>query len=173
MKIVLVGYMGSGKTTIGSLLSERLNLPLIDLDQYISERQKMSITDIFKQKGAVYFRKLEREALSYLGQSADSFILSTGGGTPCFGDNMRQMLNFSNARVLYLKLSIPELVHRLEGAMDQRPLLQGLDKTVLPEFIGKHLFERAPFYEQAHLVVPALGRAAEEITEEIVALLKD
>ena len=129
MKLVLVGYMGSGKTTTGKILAERLGIPFIDLDHYISEKLGMSITDLFKNKGAVFFRKVEREALLHLGHSDDSFVLSTGGGTPCFGDNLENMKVFPNTIVVYLKLSIPELVTRLEGEMDQRPLLAGLDKA--------------------------------------------
>ena len=169
MKVVLVGYMGSGKTTTGKLLAESLAIPFIDLDHYISEMHEMSVTDLFKTKGAVFFRKAEREALIYLGNSEDSFVLSTGGGTPCFGDNMEKMKAFSNSIVVYLKLSIPELVNRLEDEMDQRLLIAGLDKAQLPEFLGKHLFERAPFYEQAHLVVPALGQAPNEISQKILS----
>ena len=172
MKLVLVGYMGSGKTTTGKILAERLEIPFIDLDHYISEKQGMSIPDLFKNKGAVFFRKVEREALLHLGHSDDSFVLSTGGGTPCFGDNLENMKFFPNTIVVYLKLSIPELVTRLEGEMDQRPLLAGLDKALLPEFLGKHLFERAPFYEQAHLIVTVLGQTPNEISQKIQSNLK-
>tara|TARA_B110000977_G_scaffold138810_1_gene176278 strand:+ start:471 stop:995 length:525 start_codon:yes stop_codon:yes gene_type:complete len=172
MKVVLVGYMGSGKTTTGLILAERLGIPFLDLDHFISEKQGMSIPDLFKNKGEVFFRKAEREALFHIGHSEDSFVLSTGGGTPCFGDNMENMKAFPNTLVVYLKLSIPELVTRLEGEMDQRPLLVGLDKALLPEFLGKHLFERAPHYEQAHLVVPALGQSPNEISQKIQSNLK-
>ena len=98
--------------------------------------------------------------------------MSTGGGTPCFGDNLENMKFFPNTIVVYLKLSIPELVTRLEGEMDQRPLLAGLDKALLPEFLGKHLFERAPFYEQAHLIVTVLGQTPNEISQKIQSNLK-
>ena len=88
MKIVLIGYMASGKSTIGKILAKELNLSFIDLDHYISDREQMSIPEIFNQKGEIYFRKIETKCLLEVLEKEQEFILSLGGGTPCYGNNM-------------------------------------------------------------------------------------
>jgi shikimate kinase len=171
MKIILLGYMGSGKSTIGRLLSERLATSFIDLDAEIEERVNLSVSQYFERFGELRFRKLEREVLlDVLGRSG-SMVIATGGGTPCYGDALEQMKSHSDAVTIYLKASIATLTDRLIHQKDSRPLIQQLTSAELPEFIGKHLFERSYFYLQADHVVPIDAKDQQTISEDILRLL--
>ncbi len=170
MKIVLVGYMGSGKTTVGEILAKKLNATFIDLDKNIEENTGKSIPEIFSEKGEIFFRKKENECLLDVLNTPNNFILSTGGGTPCYGNNMNQILE-ATKNVFYLKVSIPELVQRLSNEKDSRPLVKSISDEELPDFIGKHLFERSFYYMQAHHVIESKNRNASEMVDEIEALL--
>ena len=169
MKIVLVGYMGSGKSTIGRLLANKLAISFIDLDDYLEVEYGMSIKGIFDKKGIIFFRKAECSALKALAQSTDSYVLATGGGTPCYGDNMKVITASSDA-VVYLKMNIPELIVRLLPERSQRPLISHLKEGEMAEFLGKHLFERAPYYNQASLVLSVQNQSPEEV---IIQIQKD
>ncbi len=171
MKIVLVGYMGSGKSTVGELLAKDLNLSFLDLDTYMEEGMQTSIPAIFKEKGEIYFRKMEHLNLKEVLKEKENFILSTGGGTPCYSGNMETILDGTN-HVFYLKLSIMALVQRLTPEMKGRPLIQNLSQEELPEFIGKHLFERSPFYSMANHTINCDGKDPSDIVEEIKGFLK-
>lgn len=170
VKIVLVGYMGSGKTTIGKLLAKLLKINFLDLDDVIEKEEGMSITDLFKNKGEIFFRKKENEYLNQVLQTESAFILSTGGGTPCYGTNMAAIIN-ATENVFYIKVSIPELVRRLSSEKDARPMISNFTEEELPEFIGKHLFERSFYYNMAKNKVSADGKSPEKIIQEIEALL--
>jgi shikimate kinase len=171
MKIILLGYMGSGKSTIGNLLTKELNLPLVDLDHTIEKEIGMTISDFFEVSGELKFRRLENEVLNSVLAANDQMILSTGGGTPCYGNNLQLMKSALNAKVFYLKSSIKTLTERLLSEKDTRPLIQSIDDADLPEFIGKHLFERSNFYLQAHHVVNIDQKSVETIVKEIVESL--
>ncbi|WP_371735436.1 shikimate kinase [Zobellia sp. B3R18] len=170
MKIVLLGYMGSGKSTIGKLLSQERGLEFIDLDNYIEEAEQISVPDIFKTKGELYFRKREYAYLNEVLAQKDNFVLSLGGGTPCYGNNMQAVLD-ATKNAIYLKVSIAELVNRLLKEKDQRPLIMNIPEDELPEFIGKHLFERSYFYNQTDKVISSDGKNPDEIVAEMGALL--
>ncbi len=170
MKIVLVGYMGSGKTTVGKILSKELGINFLDLDDYIESSLGMTIPDVFKQKGELFFRKKEYEYLKEVLTKKNNFILSTGGGTPCYGDNMNTIIE-NTADVFYLKVSIPGLIERLSKEKEHRPLIKDLSNEAFPEFIGKHLFERSPFYSQAKHIVVGDNKTPDQITKEIKELL--
>jgi len=170
MKIVLLGYMASGKSTIGREISKKLDMKFIDLDDYISKREKRSISEIFKVEGEIYFRRIESLYLGEILNSKDSFILSLGGGTPCYSNNMELILN-SDASSIYIKASIKTLVSRLIAEKNKRPLVADLDDDKLIEFVAKHLFERRFFYEQASITMNTEDKSAEEITTEIGILL--
>tara|TARA_B110000259_G_scaffold51392_1_gene60517 strand:+ start:63 stop:578 length:516 start_codon:yes stop_codon:yes gene_type:complete len=170
MKIVLLGYMASGKSTIGREISKKLDMKFIDLDDYISKREKRSISEIFKVEGEIYFRRIESFYLSEILNSKDSFILSLGGGTPCYSNNMKLILN-SEASSIYIKASIITLVARLTSEKNKRPLVAELENDKLTEFVAKHLFERRFFYEQASITVITEDKSIEEITTEIRILL--
>jgi len=167
LKIVLLGYMGSGKTTIGRIVANHLNVKFLDLDEYIEQRENLPVAKIFKEKGEVYFRKKEHYYLNEIFSGQNSFLLSLGGGTPCFGTNM-ELINERTLNSFYIQTSIEELVKRLKKGKAHRPMIAHLDDDELQEFIGKHLFERSFFYNQAHQLVKSEQRTPTEIAEIIV-----
>ncbi|MGY5356027.1 shikimate kinase [Wenyingzhuangia sp. IMCC45467] len=169
MKLVLLGYMGCGKSAISNALSKSLNLKRIDLDDYIEARENKSIANIFADKGEIYFRKLETSCLQELLDNKEEFILSLGGGTPCFGNNM-EIINQKSTSV-YLSANIPTLVERLLPEKTKRPLIARISDDELAEFIGKHLFERRHFYLQAKIAVSVDHKAVQVIADEIVKSL--
>lgn len=166
MKIVLVGYMGSGKTTIGKILAKDLNLSFIDLDDYIEQSESMTISQLFQSKGEIYFRKKEYLYLKEILAEQNNFVLSTGGGTPCYGDNMNAIIDETENN-FYLKVSLPGLVERLSIEKSERPLIKDTPNEDLPEFIGKHLFERSFYYLKANHVVNCDAKIPAIIVEEI------
>ena len=171
MKIILLGYMGSGKSTIGKALANELNLSFIDLDHTMEKQMGMTISDFFEVSGELKFRRLENEVLNNVLAENDQMILSTGGGTPCYGNNLQLMKSAPNAKVFYLKASIKTLTERLLSEKDTRPLIQSIGDEDLPEFIGKHLFERSNFYLQADHVLDIDQKSVETIVKEMVELL--
>ena len=169
--IFLLGYMGCGKSTLGKKLSQQLDLPFFDLDKFIEEQEGCSVADLFSAKGEIYFRKVERKALDHFIENDRPFIVALGGGTPCYFNNMESLLSSAH-KTLYFKANIPTLSSRLEVGKETRPMISHL-KTMdqLNEFIGKHLFERAPFYQQAEIIVTVDGKSVEEIVQEAVKVL--
>jgi shikimate kinase len=165
-KIVLLGYMGSGKSTIGQLLSEVTGLPHLDLDQIIESNTNLSIETLFREKGEIYFRKLEHQIFQELMGNPDSMILSLGGGTPCYANN-HMMLNGLHTVSIYLKASIDTLCQRLILDKKKRPLLAEQGETELKEFIAKHLFDRSFYYHQARHTVIVDVKSPESIVREI------
>ncbi len=170
MKIALIGYMGAGKSSVAQILSKKMKLDFIDLDYEIEKYTGYTITETIFNKGELYFRKLEREILKQV-LTKDNFVVSTGGGTPCYYDNM-DLLN-ANSASIYINVSIPTLYGRLEADKDARPLIAHLEGDALKEFIAKHLFERRDFYEKAIFTVKADGKSAEELSEEIRILVDE
>ncbi|MGJ8745792.1 shikimate kinase [Polaribacter sp.] len=166
MKIVLIGYMASGKSTIGKQLAKKLYLPFIDLDAYIVEKEKMEISTIFKEKGEIYFRLIEHKYLKEIVASETKFVLSLGGGTPCYADNMK-FLNETDVISIYLKASIGLIVERLKKEKSKRPLVANLNDEEMAEFIAKHLFERSYFYAQATHSIAIDTKKINEIVAEI------
>jgi shikimate kinase len=158
-KIILVGFMGSGKTTIGKKLAKALGVPFIDADQEIEKWTEMTIGEIFSVHGESYFRGLERTFITTLPD--EDFVLSTGGGMPCVADHM-QLLN-EIGTTLYLKRSPKELVHRLRNAKSKRPLIEGLEESELLEYVEAKLAEREEYYRQAHFVLDREEQNAETI----------
>lgn len=169
-KIVLIGYMGSGKSKIGQLLAEKLDFPFYDLDFLIENELEKSIGEIFSEEGEVFFRKKEHEVFKKVIESNESYVLSTGGGTPCYANNHLFLAN-EDVVSIYLKASIPVLVSRLKNEIDKRPLLQSLKDEEIFEFIAKHLFDRSYFYNQCKYSVLTDDKSPEQIVEEINALL--
>ncbi len=170
MKVVLVGYMASGKSSIGRLLAEQLGIQFIDLDDYIEEQNQMSISDIFSQRGEIYFRKLEHQMLGQVLDENESVLLSTGGGTPCYSNNMDAIVKKSD-HAIYLQLSVSVLAERISKEKDTRPLVSNMSNDELPEFIGKHLFERRQYYSQARHSINCDNKSLEEVVAEIKELL--
>ncbi|MEC3875375.1 shikimate kinase [Chryseobacterium salviniae] len=169
MIISLVGYMGSGKTHISKILSKKLNFSLIDLDKEISKRNKLTIPEIFAKKGEIYFRKLEREALEEILATEENLVLSLGGGTPAYYNNM-EIINI-NSKSVFLRASVGTLTERLSKQKEKRPLIANIPDEDLPEFIAKHLFERNAFYSKAQFHVATDSRPPEDIVAEIIEKL--
>lgn len=151
-RIFLIGYMGAGKTTVGKDLSGRMGLSFIDLDCYIEGRFHKTVRQLFAERGEESFRDIERRMLHEVAMFED-VLISTGGGTPCFYDNM-DFMNRAGTTV-YLKVSVGELAKRLEVGKHTRPVLQGRTGEELRRFIGESLQKREPFYEQASVVFEA------------------
>lgn len=146
IRIFLTGYMGAGKTTLGKALAHDLNIPFIDLDWYIEERYHQSISQLFKERGEDGFRQLERDMLHEAGEF-ENVIISTGGGTPCFFDNMEYMNR--QGQTVFLDVSTDVLFRRLRVATQQRPILRGKTDDELRLFIREALDKRMPSYSQA------------------------
>jgi shikimate kinase len=169
MNIILIGYMGSGKTSVGKKLSDILDCKFIDLDHFIELKEKMSISEVFNNKGEIYFRKMENFYLLNLLNVNDNRVLALGGGTPCYANNMNAIKNASNTKSIYLKASINSLVQRLEPELNKRPLITHLkSKDELSEFIGKHLFERSYYYSQSDFLITTDNKSIDEIIEDII-----
>ncbi len=170
MRIVLMGYMASGKSSVGRLLARDLQMEFVDLDDYIEGEQQKSVKSIFSEHGEIFFRKLEHKMLSQVLDGKENLVLSTGGGTPCYSGNMDTILEKSDHSI-YLQLSIPALVERLKKEKDQRPLVRNIKDEDLPEFVGKHLFERRAYYARAKHIVECDGKNLEEVVAEIKKML--
>lgn len=144
--VFLIGYMGSGKTTLGRGVEARAHIAFIDLDQYIEERYDKSIKDIFKERGEDGFRLIERDCIRELSLKKD-ILVACGGGTPCFFDNM-EIMNRRGTTV-WLDASVDILHARLKEGRSQRPLIADFDDDELRGFIVKSLEKRNPFYSRA------------------------
>ncbi len=171
MKIVLLGYMGSGKSTIARLLSSDLKIKSFDLDQIIEEDSKMSVKQIFAEKGEVYFRKLDHNILLDFINKNDNYILSLGGGTPCYYNNMEMINAQVGIKTIYLNVSLNALFERLIHEKSQRPLIASLANEELKEFLAKHLFERNTYYNQALLKININNQTPNQIVDEILSIL--
>lgn len=150
MNIYLIGFMGSGKSHTGQQLADALGIPFVDLDDRIETLAGCSIAQLFEEKGEGYFRELEAQALRTTPADAPA-VISCGGGTPCFHQNMDWIK--TNGRSIYLKASVPLLVKRLKKGQEQRPLIRGLNEPELTAFIVERLTQREFFYSQAEMVL--------------------
>lgn len=169
MRIFLIGYMGAGKTTVGRQLSKRLDLPFYDLDQVIEESEGQRVADIFERNGEAGFRGVERNTLQRMIDTHPRMVLSTGGGTPCFYDNLKVMKE--QGTTVYLKMDVGSLAHRLMHSKSERPLIKDLGEDDLRDFIKRHLEERREIYEDADIVFEALGMGAAKL-DKLVGVLK-
>lgn len=163
--VFLIGFMGSGKTTFGKRLAAKLKLSFIDLDEAICENQKIeSIKALVDAKGIDFFRKVESEVLKKL--NVDAAVISTGGGTPCYFDNLPWMK--SKGIVVFLNLDEGVIVSRLKTTdLNERPLLKGLDEEGLKLFVNEKLAERMPFYSQADITFNPVVQKIEELLEQL------
>ncbi|MDR1623787.1 MAG: shikimate kinase [Tannerellaceae bacterium] len=151
-RIYLIGYMGAGKTTVGKELARQMNLSFIDLDHYIEARYHKTVRRLFEEKGEAVFRDIECKLLREAGMIED-VVISTGGGTPCFFDNMSYMNQ--TGTTVYLKTSSAELAKRLELVKHTRPVLKGLFGENLKQFITDNLEKRDLWYKQALVIFDA------------------
>ena len=167
-KIVLVGFMGSGKSLIGSALAQKLNIPFLDLDHAIEEKEGKSVQTIFAEFGEPYFRALETKYLTECLALPYQIILSTGGGTPCFSNNIQLIQQASQS--IFLNVSPEMLFKRLILEKEKRPLIRDLQDDKLLEFIENKLHERLPYYQKSTI---ELEIADEEDVEKILRRILD
>ena len=161
--------MASGKTSIGKKLAKKLDYNFLDLDDYIEEKEKLSVSDVFKEKGEIYFRKQEALYLNQLLKSENNTVLSVGGGTPCYSGNMALILASEQVKSIYLKASLSTLANKLLRKKAKRPLIAHVETIEeMTEFVGKHLFERVQFYNQAEIKVSIDGITKDDVVEDIV-----
>jgi shikimate kinase len=160
MRIILIGFMSSGKSTIGKRLAHKMNMDFIDIDEAIESKYRMSISNFFELFGENKFRELERIILLESFEH-DNTIISTGGGTPCFFDNM-QLINKHGISV-YLKLHPNSIISRLLHTKKQRPLLKNMAADELAEYVKAQIIERAYYYQQAQFTYEVENKKPNEI----------
>ena len=148
--IILIGYMCVGKTTVGRALAKELGCQFYDLDWYIEERFRKKVPVIFSEQGEEKFRDLERRMLHEVAEF-ENVVVSCGGGTPCFFDNMEYMNQ--TATTVYMNASVDTILEHLRISKGVRPLLTGKSEEELRTFVTEQLATREPFYAQAHYTV--------------------
>lgn len=166
MRIFLIGYMGCGKTHWGKELAQALNLNFVDLDALIEEQQGMSISQIFDELGEVEFREREHSALVSL-QDRENVVIATGGGAPCYNNNMEWMNQ--NGRTIFLNLEIEELADRIQKSQDDRPLVRNKSREELLTYIERHLQLRLPFYLQAQHILTGEQQTVQGLLDAVNA----
>lgn len=161
--------MGSGKSVVAKALSEKTGYTSIDMDDQIALIEQQSISEIFNSKGELYFRKRENQVLQDVLEEPGSLIVSLGGGTPCYGNNMDMIKNSPDSRMIYLKASVEFLTDRLFLEKEHRPVISHLTrKEDLEDFIRKHLFERGFYYLQSDQIINVEGKEIQSIVEDIL-----
>lgn len=169
MIFILVGYMGAGKTSYAKQLSEILNMKYLDTDRLVEKMEGMTIPEIFKAKGEKYFRDAETKIIENL-RDEDNAIVATGGGLPCFNDNMK-LLN-EIGLTIYLQVNVESVVSRLEKSHQKRPLVEGKSHDELIDFVRKNLGEREKYYKLAKITYDANERQASGLLAAINLLKK-
>ena len=169
-KIILLGYMGCGKSTIAQKLSKATNIPYLDLDKCIEIKTDLTINEIFELHGEIYFRKLEHETFLELLQSSEDTIIGLGGGTPCYANN-HELLKGEGVISIYLKASIDTLYNRLIHNKSKRPLIANMEEEEMREFIAKHLFDRSFYYNHALYKVVVDDKTVEKTVSDILEIL--
>jgi len=169
MRIYLLGFMASGKTSLGKRLASQLKLNFLDLDSFIEQNEKQTIAEIFSQKGETTFREIEQITLKQT-LNFENIIISTGGGTPCFFDN----INFINANGLsiYLKISAKMLASRLKQSRTKRPLISNKTDTELDLFVEQILATRELFYAKAHFTLELTNLKKQEMVTQLISTIK-
>lgn len=162
--VFLTGYMASGKTTIGKKLARLLNYEFIDTDELIESMAGKSVQQIFESEGEDSFRQLEHSVIVSLTHRINT-VISTGGGTPCYFDNMQRM-NKSGITV-YIRMAPQSIIKRLKSAKEPRPLIKRIPESELPDFINRHLQQRSEFYEMARLQTKGESIDIEELARSI------
>ena len=170
MRIYLIGFMGSGKSTAGKKLANKLKLDFFDLDALIEQHTGISISEYFSKYGEKAFRKLEREML-FKSFRLNNVLISTGGGTPCFFDNIDKINK--NGISVYLQADIPLIMSRLKGEKNQRPLIKDKNDEELRNYLTELLQNREKFYRKAQITVDAKNLNINKLTETIKSFAKE
>ncbi|MEN8118020.1 MAG: shikimate kinase [Bacteroidota bacterium] len=165
MRIYLIGYMGCGKSTLGRSLAKYLDLQFIDMDHYIEERNYKTVPQIFAEEGEAEFRKKERQALEELSEFTD-IVIATGGGAPCFFENI-DLMNKTGITI-YLNIHPKILAERLMSSKTERPLIKGKSKEELIDFIDETLTKRNEYYTQARIKITEPDIDLDEISKMIL-----
>jgi shikimate kinase len=169
MKIYLIGFMASGKTTVGLELAKKLNYEFIDLDVYIEQKHNKTIKQIFEQKGEDHFRTLENEALREVSSIDGNILIASGGGTSCFYNSIDYMNK--TGLTIYIKVDVGELVSRLIESKTDRPLLWGKTPQELNNYILRVLNEREKYYEKAKITIESLNTSIDQLAQTINAAI--
>ena len=151
MRLFLIGFMGSGKTHWGKQLAKQMKIPFFDLDEQITEREQKSISEIFSEKGEEAFRVKEKEVLEQLIDQNSSMVISCGGGTPCFFNNIERMKKYGI--VVWLNTHVEIILERLNKEKAIRPLLNNIAEDDMRSYISRKLNERRMYYEQADVII--------------------
>ena len=165
MKIFLIGFMGSGKTHWGKLLSQKLNLPFFDLDEQIVANEEKPINEIFEEFGEEYFRLLEKDVLHIITESKESFVMACGGGTPCYFKNIDYMKK--SGTPVWINTSVDVMYERLLKDAAHRPLVKELSEDQLKDYIIKKFSDRKIYYQQAELIIDEETISLENFVEKI------
>jgi shikimate kinase len=165
MKIFLIGFMGSGKTHWGRLLSQKLSIPFFDLDEQVVEQAGQSIDKIFTLKGEEHFRMQEKDVLHIITESHQSFVMACGGGTPCYFNNIEYM--HQAGTTVWINTPLEILFRRLVNEKDKRPLIRELSDEQLKSFISKKFADRKIYYEQADIKMEEEPVLIEKLVEKI------
>jgi shikimate kinase len=164
--IFVTGFMGCGKTTQGKKLAKSMGYFFIDLDDYITNKYDKEIKDLFKEIGEEEFRKIETDALKECIQDNVKALIATGGGTPCFNDNLHLMKE--NGKVVYLKMDAEALYNRLFNAKSDRPLIQDKSNLEMLLYIENLLKNREVFYNQSHIITSGVTVDIEALKTQIL-----
>lgn len=167
-KIYIIGFMGSGKSTAGKKLASLMGWTFVDLDKNIEEFAGKSIPEIFEQDGESSFRQIEAKILRNL-NSLNHTVISTGGGTPCYNDNMEYMLG--TGLTLYLKLTPGQLKSRLSKSKGERPLIKDLGQGQLLSFIEKKLADRERWYDRSDIIIEGIDLDVNMLLENVKSRL--
>lgn len=173
IRIALIGYMGAGKTTVGRILAKTLSLPFYDLDWYIENRMRSTVKQLFDERGEEGFRRIEHNMLHEVAEF-ENVVLSLGGGTPCFFDNM-DYLN-QQADTVYLKAEPEVLIQHLKMGHRVRPLLLGKSEDELVDYVKKQIEERESFYKKARYTLDVslldTPKKIQQSVDQIIAMVK-
>lgn len=169
-RIFLIGYMGAGKTSVGVILAKKLGLAFIDLDHFIEKRYSRTVSRLFAERGEEEFRKIEAKVLDEIADFED-VVISTGGGAPCFHDNMRRMNEAGTS--IYLKTAPGLLAKRLNACKHSRPLIKNKTNEELKRFVEESLAKREPYYSLAQIVLDVEDLQTDADVELIALKLTD
>jgi shikimate kinase len=165
MKIFLIGFMGCGKTHWGKMISQKLKVPFFDLDEKIEEHEGRNIGQIFEKEGEEYFRLVEKDVLHLISESHDTFVMATGGGTPCFYNTIDYLKK--NGIVIWINCSTETLYQRLVKERELRPLLSNIPDSQLKAYVIKKYSSRKIFYQQATVILPEENLDIETLVNRI------
>ena len=172
MVVFLVGYAGSGKSSLGKRLARRMGLRFLDTDNVVEQQVGAPIADIFHYEGEEYFRHAERDSLESLAAEGYQGIVATGGGLPVWQDNMERLNSLG--RTIYLQRSPEQILSRLSAyGREKRPMFRGKSDEELLEFMHEHLAQREPYYAKAQIIVDCNTMSDDAVVNYIIEIVKN